>query len=121
MADGVLEPADVPTVDVNGLATRYETRGEGQPIDLILGLALDLSEAEPIVAGLAEHFRVLAHDNRGAGGTASPAGPYSDAATPPSTAANDASGPVGPSRAAPIKNPSAATALPRAGAHCGTK
>jgi pimeloyl-ACP methyl ester carboxylesterase len=66
----------MPTVQVNAIQMFYELRGEGQPLVLILGLANDVSEVEPIVSWLAQRYRVLAFDNRGAGRTDKPDIPY---------------------------------------------
>jgi pimeloyl-ACP methyl ester carboxylesterase len=66
----------VPTVDVNGLRMYYEMRGDGPPLVLILGLAADVAEFSRVIDALAEHFRVLAFDNRGAGRTDKPDEPY---------------------------------------------
>ena len=66
----------MPTVQVNDIQMYYELRGEGQPLVLILGLAIDVSEVEPIIAWFAERYRVLAFDNRGAGRTDKPDIPY---------------------------------------------
>jgi 3-oxoadipate enol-lactonase len=67
----------VPTAEVNGIAMYYEVHGEGPPLVLILGLAGDISEHGALVDDLAEHYRVLAFDNRGAGRTDKPDEPYS--------------------------------------------
>jgi pimeloyl-ACP methyl ester carboxylesterase len=66
----------VPTVDVNGLMMYYELRGDGPPLVFILGLATHVREFGPIIDTLAEHFHVLAFDNRGAGRTDKPDSPY---------------------------------------------
>lgn len=67
----------MPTVRVNDIQMYYELRGEGQPLVLILGMALDISEVEPIIHWFAERYSVLAFDNRGAGRTDKPDIPYS--------------------------------------------
>jgi pimeloyl-ACP methyl ester carboxylesterase len=54
-----------------------EITGEGEPLVLINGLGLAVSETGPLVEGLARHYRVLAFDNRGAGRTDKPDEPYS--------------------------------------------
>lgn len=66
----------VPTVSVDGLRMYYELAGAGQPLVLIGGLGLDLSECGQLIDGLATHYRVLAFDNRGAGRTDKPDEPY---------------------------------------------
>jgi pimeloyl-ACP methyl ester carboxylesterase len=52
-------------------------RGEGEPLVVILGLANDISEVGAIIDWLAQRYRVLAFDNRGAGRTDKPDAPYS--------------------------------------------
>src|SRR5689334_6948062 len=66
----------MPTVQVNDIQMYYELRGEGQSLVLILGMTLDVSEIEPNLRWLAERYRVLAFDNRGAGRTDKPDIPY---------------------------------------------
>ncbi|MBO0870768.1 MAG: alpha/beta fold hydrolase [Micromonosporaceae bacterium] len=66
------------TVDVDGLGMYYEWHGEpdAEPLVLILGLSLDVSEVGSLIEGLAVRYRVLAFDNRGAGRTDKPDAPY---------------------------------------------
>lgn len=68
----------VPTIDVNGLTMYYEFHGEpgAPPLVFICGLALDVSEIQPLLGELAQGYRVLAFDNRGAGRTDKPDEPY---------------------------------------------
>ena len=66
----------MPTVSVNGLQMYYELRGEGQPLALILGLGIDLSEWGIIIEPLMQRYQVIAFDNRGAGRTDKPDEPY---------------------------------------------
>ena len=70
---------DVPMVTVGDLTMYYEWHGpeDGDPLVLICGLAMDVSEIGPLVDGLAARYRVLAFDNRGAGRTDHPDVPYS--------------------------------------------
>ena len=66
----------MPTAQANGINIYYEARGEGEPMVLISGLGYGLWQWHKMVTGLAEHFHVIAFDNRGAGQTDKPAGPY---------------------------------------------
>jgi 3-oxoadipate enol-lactonase len=69
----------MPKVIVDGLSMYYEWHGDvdAEPLVLICGLGLDVSEIPPpLLAGLARRYRVLAFDNRGAGRTDMPAPPY---------------------------------------------
>ncbi len=67
----------MPTVPVNDIAMYYELQGEGEPLVLIAGLRLDISEYNGIDSWLAQKYQVLAFDNRGAGRTSKPDIPYS--------------------------------------------
>jgi pimeloyl-ACP methyl ester carboxylesterase len=67
----------MPTMTANGIQIYYETHGSGQPLVLISGLGYGLWQWHQMVPGLAEHFQVIVYDNRGAGQSGKPAGPYS--------------------------------------------
>lgn len=67
----------MPKVRVNDIQIYYETRGEGEPLVVIVGLGTDISEWENIIAPLSRHYHVIACDNRGAGRTDKPNIPYS--------------------------------------------
>ncbi len=67
----------MPAIRVNDIQIYYEVHGEGQPLALILGLGTDISEWDAIIRPLAQRFRVIALDNRGAGRTDKPDRPYS--------------------------------------------
>ncbi len=66
----------MPTIQSNGINIYYELTGSGRPLVLISGLGYGLWQWHKMVPLLAEHFQVLAFDNRGAGGTDKPEGPY---------------------------------------------
>jgi pimeloyl-ACP methyl ester carboxylesterase len=66
----------MPKVHVNGIDLYYEVTGSGAPIVLIAGLGYGLWMWHKMVPGLAEDFRVVTFDNRGAGQTDKPEGPY---------------------------------------------
>ena len=55
----------------------YEIRGEGEPLTLLLGLGTDISEWESSISWLAQRYKVIAFDNRGAGRRDKPNDPYS--------------------------------------------
>jgi len=67
----------MPTVRVSDVTLYYEVSGTGPPLVLIPGLASDVSEWHAITDPLAEHFTVVALDNRGAGRSDKPDAPYS--------------------------------------------
>jgi pimeloyl-ACP methyl ester carboxylesterase len=54
----------------------WESHGTGAPVLLVQGLGYARWGWDPVVPGLAEHFRVLTFDNRGIGESDKPAGPY---------------------------------------------
>lgn len=67
----------MPTLRVDDIQMYYEIHGEGRPLVLICGLGNDISEWESTIRWLAQHYQVIAFDNRGAGRTDKPDQPYS--------------------------------------------
>lgn len=67
----------MPKVRANQVEIYYEIRGSGAPIVLISGLGYTLWQWHRMLPYLAEHFQVITFDNRGAGRSDKPAGPYS--------------------------------------------
>jgi 3-oxoadipate enol-lactonase len=67
----------MPYVKVNDIQMYYEIHGDGEPLVLIVGLGTDISEWEGIIRWLAQNYKVLAFDNRGAGRTDKPDTQYS--------------------------------------------
>jgi len=67
----------MPILSTNGINLYYEIHGSGAPLVLINGLAYDLWMWHKMVPFLAQHFQVLTFDNRGAGLSDAPKGPYS--------------------------------------------
>ena len=66
----------MPLIAVNGIELYYESHGTGAPLVVLGGLGLDVSEMGLLTGPLAARFLVIAADNRGAGRSAKPAGPY---------------------------------------------
>lgn len=64
-------------IEVNGIKLAYEVQGEGDALVLISGLGYPRWQWHKMVPFLAEHFQVVAFDNRGAGESDKPVGPYS--------------------------------------------
>ena len=64
-------------VKVNDINIYYEIKGQGEPIVLILGLAATITENRWLIDSLAQKYKVLSFDNRGAGLTDKPDTPYS--------------------------------------------
>lgn len=63
----------------NGIRLAYAERGQGEPLVLIMGLGADGDVWEPHVAAYERRFRCIVADNRGAGESDKPAGPYTTA------------------------------------------
>lgn len=66
----------MPIVQANGVNINYEERGEGEPLILIMGLGADGSVWEEHAQAYEKHFRCILMDNRGAGLSDKPDGPY---------------------------------------------
>ncbi|MCL2059572.1 MAG: alpha/beta hydrolase [Oscillospiraceae bacterium] len=69
----------MPQIKCNGIDVYYEERGSGPPLLLIMGLGADGSLWEPHVLEYEKYFRCIIIDNRGAGRSGKPAGPYTTA------------------------------------------
>jgi pimeloyl-ACP methyl ester carboxylesterase len=67
----------MPLATVNNIELYYESYGQGTPLVVLGGLGSDLSELRSLIAPPADRYRVIAVDNRGAGRSAKPPGPYS--------------------------------------------
>ncbi|MBI5420619.1 MAG: alpha/beta fold hydrolase [Deltaproteobacteria bacterium] len=70
----------MPFTDAPGFRMYYEVHGSGFPLLLINGLGSDHREWLYQLPAFARHFRVIAFDNRGAGESEVPPGPYTTAA-----------------------------------------
>ena len=66
----------MPTVISNGIRIHYEERGSGDPLILIMGLGAPGSRWEDHAACYEKHFRCILVDNRGAGKSDKPDGPF---------------------------------------------
>jgi pimeloyl-ACP methyl ester carboxylesterase len=63
--------------DVNGISVYYRLYGSGEPVLLVQGLSANCEWwDEDFLRPLANHFLLVAFDNRGAGRTSRPEGPY---------------------------------------------
>jgi pimeloyl-ACP methyl ester carboxylesterase len=63
--------------EINGIEIYYRVYGEGDPLLLIMGLGGNIDWwDERFLQPLAERFQVVAFDNRGAGRSGTPEGPY---------------------------------------------
>lgn len=66
-------------VKINDLDMYYEEHGDpnAEPLLLIMGFTMNAASWAPQIPALSERYRVIAFDNRGAGRTTQPEGPYS--------------------------------------------
>ena len=67
----------MPDADSDGVSIHYGLAGTGDSLVLIGGLGVHSGEYRPLIDVLAQHHRVLAADNRGAGLSDKPDMPYS--------------------------------------------
>src|SRR2546430_15090416 len=91
----------MPKVTVNGIRMFYEETGGGEPLILIMGFGGDHLAWAFQVRALAEHYRVVTFDNRGAGQSDAPEPPYTIR-----TMADDTAGLIPPppgERAPPVR------------------
>lgn len=68
--------AAVRRIDANGTSIACKVTGDGPPVVLIHGAEADHSMFDGFGALLAEHFTVVAYDQRDSGGTRNPSVPY---------------------------------------------
>ena len=66
----------MPYADNDGTKIYWEERGSGDPLLLIMGLGYTLEMWHRTMPALAEHYTVIAFDNRGVGRSDVPPGPY---------------------------------------------
>ena len=63
--------------EINGINIHYREYGEGEPLLLIMGLSANADWwGDRFLQPLAERFHVVTYDNRGAGRSSKPEGPY---------------------------------------------
>lgn len=67
----------MPAAFINGINMYYEEQGSGEPVVLITGLEDNATVWDNQVPALKGRYRVVRFDNRGAGRTDAPIGPYS--------------------------------------------
>ena len=67
----------MPLLKANEIELYYESHGSGDPLVLIGGVGLAVAEMQSLITAFAAAgYRVIAADNRGAGRSAKPPGPY---------------------------------------------
>ncbi|MCL5265776.1 MAG: alpha/beta hydrolase [Chloroflexi bacterium] len=67
----------MPKIRANGIDIYYEVYGAGEPLMLIMGLGADCRQWAFVLPALAQKYKVIVFDNRGAGQTDKPETPYS--------------------------------------------
>jgi 3-oxoadipate enol-lactonase len=67
----------LPTVHANGIDIYYEIHGRGEPLLVIGGLGIDLTQLSKMIDEFSEKHQVIAFDNRGSGRSDKPDVPYS--------------------------------------------
>jgi 3-oxoadipate enol-lactonase len=66
----------MPTKKVGDINIYYEIHGKGEPLVLIMGYGLSSAAWSPVLPALAQKYKVITFDNRGAGKSDKPDGPY---------------------------------------------
>ena len=77
MMETDLARVPVQYVESDGTRIAYRSVGQGAPLLLIMGLGADGTAWQLHVQDFVQHFRCIVPDNRGAGDSDAPAGPYS--------------------------------------------
>src|ERR1035441_713493 len=67
----------MPIIETNGIQMAYQERDQGEPLILIMGLGAPGSVWEEHVKEYEKYFHCYLLDNRGAGESDKPEGPYS--------------------------------------------
>ena len=67
----------MPLTMLNGININYKVEGEGEPLVMIAGFSASRSILLPQISFFKKHYRVISFDNRGAGKSDKPFGPYS--------------------------------------------
>jgi pimeloyl-ACP methyl ester carboxylesterase len=71
-----MERTIMPFAVVNGIKMNYKVEGKGKPLVMIMGFGSPRSAWSSQVSFFKNKFRVITFDNRGAGKSDKPAGPY---------------------------------------------
>ena len=67
----------MPLAKLNGVNINYRMEGEGEPLVMIMGFSATRSGWIRQIPFFRKHYRVVTFDNRGAGKSDKPSGPYS--------------------------------------------
>ena len=66
----------MPKLKINDISMYYEIHGEGEPVVFISGFGADHLSWRAVIESFKENYQVILLDNRGAGQTDAPTGPY---------------------------------------------
>ncbi|MFP3880362.1 MAG: alpha/beta fold hydrolase, partial [Dehalococcoidia bacterium] len=67
----------MPLASVNGININYRVAGDGEPLVMIMGFSAGRIGWVPQLRFFKRYYRVVTFDNRGAGRSDKPPGPYS--------------------------------------------
>jgi len=67
----------MPLARLNGININYQVEGQGEPLVMIMGFTASRSGLMPQIRFFRRYYRVITFDNRGAGKSDKPPGPYS--------------------------------------------
>lgn len=67
----------MPIAKTSGININYKVEGAGEPLVMISGFSMSLSQWSRQVSSLKKHYQVITFDNRGVGKSDKPKGPYS--------------------------------------------
>jgi pimeloyl-ACP methyl ester carboxylesterase len=67
----------MPVTIVNGVRINFKVEGRGEPLVMIAGFSASRSSWAPQILFFKKHYQVITFDNRGAGKSDKPDGPYS--------------------------------------------
>ncbi len=67
----------MPTLKANGIEINYETKGQGPPLTMIMGMSCSLNQWAWMTDILSDTFQVITFDNRGSGKSSKPDIEYS--------------------------------------------
>jgi pimeloyl-ACP methyl ester carboxylesterase len=66
----------MPIANINGININYKVQGQGEPLIMIIGAGSDQSGWRYQIGSFKKYFRTITFDNRGAGKSDKPTGPY---------------------------------------------
>jgi 3-oxoadipate enol-lactonase len=66
----------MPKIKINDITMYYETHGQGEPLVFVSGFSADHFVWESVFEKFTDKYQVILFDNRGAGQTDVPQGPY---------------------------------------------